>query len=85
MVGWHHPLNGHEFEQTLGDDEGQGSLACSCLDHGNPVNAGYAGALASVVRPRLEGKPRTPLSSRVATCISWRLLSGLKGVMLSCV
>ena len=28
MVGWHHVLNGHEFEQTLGDGEGQGSLAC---------------------------------------------------------
>ena len=28
MVGWHHWLNGHEFEQTLGDIEGQGSLAC---------------------------------------------------------
>ena len=28
MVGWHHGLNGHEFEQTLGDSEGQGSLAC---------------------------------------------------------
>ena len=29
-VGWHHRLNGHEFEQTLGDGEGQGSLArCS--------------------------------------------------------
>ena len=28
MVGWHHQLNGHEFEQTLGDREGQGSLAC---------------------------------------------------------
>ena len=38
MVGWHHPfnghgmewneLNGHEFEQILGDHEGQGSLAC---------------------------------------------------------
>ena len=27
MVGWHHHLNGHEFEQTLGDSEGQGSLA----------------------------------------------------------
>ena len=26
MVGWHHQLNGHEFEQTLGDTEGQGSL-----------------------------------------------------------
>ena len=29
MVGWHHRLNGHEFEQTLRDNEGQGSLACS--------------------------------------------------------
>ena len=28
MVGWHHQLDGHEFEQTLGDGEGQGSLAC---------------------------------------------------------
>ena len=28
MVGWHHWLNGHEFEQTLGDSEGQGGLAC---------------------------------------------------------
>ena len=28
MVGWHHPFNGHEFEQALGDGEGQGILAC---------------------------------------------------------
>ena len=28
MVGWCHQLNGHEFEQTPGDGEGQGSLAC---------------------------------------------------------
>ena len=28
MVGWHHRLNGHGFEQTLGDGEGQGSLVC---------------------------------------------------------
>ena len=28
MVGWHHRLNGHEFEQAPGDGEGQGSLAC---------------------------------------------------------
>ena len=27
MVGWHHRLDGHEFEQTQGDHEGQGSLA----------------------------------------------------------
>ena len=31
MVGWHHQLNGHEFEQALGDGEGQRSLVC-----GNP-------------------------------------------------
>ena len=28
MVGWQHRLNGHAFEQALGDGEGQGSLAC---------------------------------------------------------
>ena len=28
MVGWHHRLNGHEFEQAPGDSEGQGSLVC---------------------------------------------------------
>ena len=42
IVGWYHQLNGHEFEQTLGDSKGQGSLACcnpvrlqslTCLSH----------------------------------------------------
>ena len=28
MVGWHHWLDGHEFEQALGVGDGQGSLAC---------------------------------------------------------
>ena len=28
MVGWHHRLNGHEFEQTLGVGDGQGGLVC---------------------------------------------------------
>ena len=28
MVGWHHQLNGYEFEQTLGVGDGQGGLAC---------------------------------------------------------
>ena len=28
MMGWHHQLNGHEFEQLPGDGEGQGSLVC---------------------------------------------------------
>ena len=29
MFGWHHRLNGHEFEQALGVGDGQGSLVCS--------------------------------------------------------
>ena len=28
MVGWHHGQDGHEFEQILGVDDGQGSLTC---------------------------------------------------------
>ena len=37
MVGWHHRLNGHEFEQTPGDNEGQGSLVC-CSPCGHKVS-----------------------------------------------
>ena len=29
IVGWHHRLNGREFEQTLGVGDGQGGLACT--------------------------------------------------------
>ena len=40
MVGWHHRLYGHEFEQTPGDSEGQGSLLCcspwSCKESDKP-------------------------------------------------
>ena len=36
MVGWHHRLSGHEFEQALGDGEGQGSLVC-CSPWGRRV------------------------------------------------
>ena len=37
MVGWHHRLNGHEFDQTLGDRERQGSLAC-CSSWGTQLS-----------------------------------------------
>ena len=39
MVGWHHWFNGHEFEQSLGDGEGQGRLTCySPWDHKEESN-----------------------------------------------
>ena len=34
MIGWHHQLNGHEFEQALGLGDRQGSLAC-CSPRGH--------------------------------------------------
>ena len=36
MVGWHHRLNGHEFEQALEDGEEKGSLAC-CSPWGSKI------------------------------------------------
>ena len=39
MVGWHHQLNGLEFEQILGDSEGQGNLA-SCIPWGHKESDG---------------------------------------------
>ena len=41
MVGWHHRLNGHEFEQALGVGDGQGSLAC-CSPCGCRVRQDWA-------------------------------------------
>ena len=41
MVGWHHRLNGHEFEQTPGGGEGQGSLA-RCSPWGGRVRHNWA-------------------------------------------
>ena len=38
MVGWYHQLNRHEFEQTMGDSEGQGSLACCSPWQGKELN-----------------------------------------------
>ena len=55
MVGWHHRINGHEFEQAQGDGEGQGSLVCcrlcavlflvarSCLTLRNPMDCSMPG------------------------------------------
>jgi len=41
MIGWHHQLNGHECEQTLGNTEGQASLAC-CSPWGHRVGHNLA-------------------------------------------
>ena len=59
------------------------SRRVSRTSYSSPGKAGTSGLhcrLPRGVRPRLEGKRRTPLPSRVMTRISWSPLSGLKGV-----
>ena len=46
MVGWHHRLNGHKFEQAVGVGDGQGSLVCCSPwvgDSGGQENLGCCG------------------------------------------
>ena len=65
MVGWHHRLNGHEFGQTPGDGEGQGSLEyCGPwghkeLDTTEPLNNNSWQVGSSPRGP--PGKPGLPL------------------------
>ena len=41
IVGWHHQLNGHEFEQAPGVGDGQGSLVCCSTVHRCVSSQGY--------------------------------------------
>ena len=60
MVGWYHQLNGHEFEQTPGDSEGQGSLACwsprGCKESATTGQLNNNKALSQARKPRLGHK-----------------------------
>ena len=52
-VGWHHQLNGHEFQQALGVGDGQGSLACcspwGCKESDMTVQLNNNNVLSNVV------------------------------------
>ena len=77
MVGWHHRLNGHEFEQALGDSEGQRRLVCCSpwngkkLDMTEQLNNNNALQFLSVLSmlPR-EGKDFLPRSCKGGNIIS---------------
>ena len=64
ITGSHHRLNGHEFEQTLGDGEGQRSLAC-CSPWGHKesdttrqLNSNDSPKAAQLVRSGVETLPQ---------------------------
>ena len=56
-LGWHHRVNGHEFEQTLRDREGQGSLVCcspwGCKesDATEQLNSNNSKSLEAFIKP----------------------------------
>ena len=57
MVGWHHWLNGHEFEQAPADGEGQGSLACY-----SPWSHKESGTTEGLINSRkMSSKPQSTL------------------------
>ena len=67
MVRWHHRLSGHEFEQTLRDSEGQGSLAVHVATKGqirlsNRTTTGVVGADESGAEAKIVWEPREYLS-----------------------
>ena len=65
VIGWYHQLNGHKFEHTLGDSEGQGSLMC-CSPWGHK-ELGMVGQLNN--DKRNQGCGRSPwIRLCLATC-----------------
>ena len=80
MVGWHHWLNGHEFEQSLGDSEGQGNLAC-CSPWGHRVGHDLATEQQAHsythIRPTIKDK-LTPMQHT----IFWHMVFGAPNTII---
>ena len=58
VIEWHHQLNRHEFEQTPGDNEGQGSLACCILSCWKELD------MTERLNNKKEGEERTWMASQ---------------------
>ena len=48
LIGWHHRLNGHEFEQAPRVGDGQGSLAC-CIPWGHKTRTGLKDCTEEII------------------------------------
>ena len=57
MVGWHHQLDGHEFQQALGVGDGQGSLECCSSSGIKELDTTKLKCRILVPRPRFESMP----------------------------
>ena len=90
MVGWHHQLNGHEFEQAQGDSEGQGSLLCcspwGCneLDTSEQLNSSWKagrGREATGCRTGWDPGPQSPQCSPLPPLLSQHYFSQAGSVL----
>ena len=81
MVGWHHGLNGPEFEQTQGDGEGQGSLVCSS-PWGRKVCLADEGLTLDSAQSTLEKPQELPLGFHLSRSRAPEKRSSMKGHVL---
>ena len=70
VIGWHHRLTGHEFEQTPEDGEGQGSLAC-----GSPWRQKESGAAQQLHNNNITVLPSGEMSTVMVSLRLYRHLS----------
>ena len=74
-VGWHHQLNGREFEQTPGDSEGQGSLVC--CSHGVTKSGTQLSDWTATNEWLSRGFPKTHLINKFS-CVWKNLVVNIK-------
>ena len=79
MVGWHHRLNGHEFEQSLRAGDGQGSLAC-CSPCGHKESEGLEVKVFSSVTFHMHQGLAFMVYHRILNIVPWAIQS----VQFSC-
>ena len=70
IVGWHHRLNGHEFEQVPGDGGGQGRLACCSPGKESDMTERLNNSLAILCQ-----RTTLPIMNTILDTISWSSLA----------
>ena len=75
MVGWHHQLKGLEFEQTQGNSEGQGNLACYSPWHHTQKSQTWLSDWTTTTMPRQRRLPNIPQKPEIPLQLVASLLS----------
>ena len=91
MVGWHHQLDEHEFEQALGTGDGEGSLACCCprahresdiIEQLNWTELNWTGKIIALTRQTLVSKMMSLLFNMLSRFVI-AVLPGSKDLLIT--